>query len=189
MNTNTMIALGVVACLLVAGGVAAFLLLGNNDKDPDYYENPYYTLSYSISTEEKTLTDVYGDQVVTGPTGLYSYSYIYSGTNYIASGGNLGSTGSFIWWDVQIEIYGKPNELYLYPIYFAHQREPPNTLEGVQGFIRVWNLGYNNMIGPSYTDDKGRLTLTFSLGVFSDEIFGAVDLPGLGAPKSVTFIT
>jgi hypothetical protein len=45
MKQNTAIAILVTVCLLIAGGIGMYALL-SDDADPDYYENPYYTVSY-----------------------------------------------------------------------------------------------------------------------------------------------
>ena len=107
MKTGIVIA-GVVALGLILVA-AAFVLM----KEPDHYNNPYYTLTYSESTEERTLSSYYHGDITVGPTGEYTL-LMRNPSDTSGFFSTLGHTEGidYLWWDVTIDIYAKPNTLY-----------------------------------------------------------------------------
>jgi len=184
VKESAVLAVLVVSSLIVGGVVGLFIL----NKDPDHYKNTYYTLSYKESIGEKTFTNPFGDERTTDPTGLYTHTTYYVDEFIHGNwGSTLGSEGEFIWWDVTIEIYSKPNKVYSFGGAFIYQREMPNEIAD-ELYMWISQTGYNNANWqPVFTtDDKGRATLTFSIGVFSDQVYAGFNAYEWGDPKTVT---
>ena len=183
MNTSAIYGLLVAICIV---GVTMYVVSTNNTGDPDYYENPYYTLTYKESTEDKTLKHYKNGYAVFSPTGLYT-QMSYPGTINSWSDQYLGDDGSFIWWDVTIEIYAEPNKAYGFGGGFVCQRNHPNNISDLL-YICTNGLDYNDQSYPSIfiTDSKGRATLTFPVGVFSDQVYAGFIAHNWGEPKTVT---
>jgi len=194
MNTNAAIVAIIVAVVVLTGVIV--YLASDKDKDPDYYEDPYYTVSYSISTEQKTLYRYNQPDITIDPTGRYTYLHTHSNSyGYSSTGGSLGDDGNYVWWDITIEIYSKPNTNYnVDSIFFKYLREHPDDIL-YDAYMRTITINYTNFnvdhsIGSQLvkTNDKGRFTLTFSIGVHSDQVMSDIDFIAFGAPRSVTFI-
>jgi hypothetical protein len=135
-----------------------------------------------VSGGDRTLKKIHGDEITTGPTGLYTPTLNSDKSPYWY----LGTIGDFIWWDVTIEIYAAPDTIYL-------SNKIDMTNERLIGAVELpyivmigYDINFNHGGNYVWTDDKGRYTLKFSMGVFSDQIFGEIHYPGFGAPRSVT---
>ena len=188
MKTGIVIA-GVVALGLVLV-VAAFVLM----KEPDHYNNPYYTLTYSESTEERTLSSLFHGDITVSPTGehtsiMKNLSDIYS---LLPTLGHREGV-DYLWWDVTIDIYAKPNTVYhIQRVAFLSSAVTDHWYTDEPWLIPSGNYNNYNFSKITYgaitTDNNGRYTLTFSIGVQSDEIMTDVFIYGFGAPRSITKI-
>jgi len=189
---------------LIIIGVCAFIVIGEeynkgSKKEfykPDYYENPYYTLSYTVSNESKTLTTGRGGkEIITYPTGKYTFmldpnTQYFGGLPTLEQNVNSGvveDTG-YVWWDIVIEIYAKPDTDYGITVYcttsIPHKDRDGNyiLLPGIYN-----NFNFNHYLGDwIHTDSNGRYTLTFSLGALSHDVMTDARIDVFGSPRSIT---
>ena len=173
-------------CVLVA--VAVIAMTVKSEPDPDYYDDPYYTLTYSVSTEQIPINGV-----MKAPSGNYTDIYIGGFGFQYWTGGHPTSNPDvgFVWWYVTVEVYSVPNEVYSDRLYFKHERSGSNNIPDDSYLRSSLNMGeLGGIYGPGgfRTDSHGRATFSFYIGVCADEIMGTVYHYVFGAPRSITLI-
>jgi len=167
----------IVTSFVIVTGVAIAI----NDytpSDPDYYKNPYYTLSYKKSNDVITVGELESPDCY----GMMTYLYRENGSGFTYTGGMMGSTGSHVWMDIKIEVYGAPNTPCRNGVYFR-SNVAYSSIEYYYWYSNV------NGIDEFNTDNNGQYTFTFSIGVPSDYNVGIVKFPQFGgAPRSITLL-
>jgi len=193
MSTNLVIGKAILAIVITVGlvvvGVVWYSATSKDPEDPDHFKSPYYALSYKESYDVKTLKHLYnGTTVTTAPTGIYTDIEYTKGYDFPVNN-TLGDGEQYMWWDVTVEIYAAPNIYFGNGTFkFVHDHLKPHNITDERFIKYGWYASHTVIggVGGHWTDDKGRATITFTIGVYADQVYAGFISSIWGEPRTVT---